>query len=299
MMIDHSLSDTDAWVLALAKADLPVLRYTARTLQELRSTGDRVNSRVLANAILHDPLLTLRVFAQQAERRRKSQLTDVTTIEQALMMMGLEPFFQTIEHLPLVEDSLGSQPRTLLGLLRVIERSRRAAHWARDWALYRHDLDAEEITIAALLHDISEILMWCFAPKLALRVEEMKAGNPQLRSATAQLEVYGTTLLDLQQALVHHWGLPQLLTTLMDESTSGNPRVRNVTLAVNLARHSANGWQDAAIPDDLKGLQELLHLSAEQLPKRLGVDAALIAPLTAPLNAPLSAPLLAHPPASN
>ena len=35
-------------------------------------------------------------------------------------------------------------------------------------------------------------------------------------------------------------------------------RVRNVALAVSLARHAANGWHDPAIPDDLRALAGLL-----------------------------------------
>jgi hypothetical protein len=34
-------------------------------------------------------------------------------------------------------------------------------------------------------------------------------------------------------------------------------------LAVNLARHSANGWDDAALPDDYRDIGDLLHISAE------------------------------------
>ena len=37
---------------------------------------------------------------------------------------------------------------------------------------------------------------------------------------------------------------------LTDDEHAAQPRVRNVLLAVNLARHSANGWDDAALPDD-------------------------------------------------
>ena len=40
-------------------------------------------------------------------------------------------------------------------------------------------------------------------------------------------------LFDLQRELVTQWGLPQLLLTLMNDSCSKQPRVRNVELAVN------------------------------------------------------------------
>jgi hypothetical protein len=61
-----------------------------------------------------------------------------------------------------------------------------------------------------------------------------------------------------------------LLLQLMDDHHAEQPRVRNVVLAVNLARHSANGWNDPAIPDDLTEIGKLLGLSASALLERLG-----------------------------
>jgi hypothetical protein len=58
----------------------------------------------------------------------------------------------------------------------------------------------------------------------------------------------------------------------MDSKNAENPRVRNVKLAVDLARHSANSWSDAALPDDLKGIRELLRINQQTLVRRLGLD---------------------------
>ena len=46
--------------------------------------------------------------------------TDITTIDRAVMMIGVTPFFAKFENLPLVEDSLKDQPQALIGLLRVM-----------------------------------------------------------------------------------------------------------------------------------------------------------------------------------
>ena len=70
---------------------------------------------------------------------------------------------------------------------------------------------------------------------------------------------------------------------LMDHTRASNPRIRNVSLAIDLARHSANGWHDAAIPDDLTGIQELLHIGPELLPRHLGVAPEVIAHLVTPV----------------
>ena len=271
-MIDRPFSDLDAWVQFFSQADVPILRHTATELNALREQAARTNARALATVILHDPLLTLRVLAYIEERRRKSQNADITTIERALIMIGVEPFFRDFERLPLLEEQLKAHPKALLGLIKVINRARKASAWAREWAVIRHDLDVDEITVATLLHDAAEILMWCFAPSLALEVKSLQVKDRNLRSVTAQTAVYGIRLHDLQLALTRAWHLPQLLTTLIDRNHAEHPRVRNVTLAIDLARHSANGWDDAALPDDYRAIEDLLHISHETLMRKLGID---------------------------
>ncbi|MBU0753222.1 MAG: HDOD domain-containing protein [Gammaproteobacteria bacterium] len=271
-MIEQPFSDLDAWVAFYGQAQIPVLRHTVQELERLRENADKVNGRIIANVILHDPLMTLRVLHYIEAHRKKRQTTDITTIERALMMIGIEPFFRDFQDLPQVEDQLKGHPKALLGLLKVINRARKAAQWSREWALARHDLDVDEITVATLLLDVAEILMWCFAPTLALKIRDLQSVDRSLRSSAAQIEVYQVSLQDLQIELSRLWHLPELLTTLMDHSKADNPRVRNVTLAASLARHSANGWDDAALPDDFKAIEELLHINHATLLRRLGLD---------------------------
>ncbi len=50
--------------------------------------------------------------------------------------------------------------------------------------------------------------------------------------------------------------------------------MRNVTLAVNLARHSATGWDDAALPVDYRDIGELLRIDPERVKVLVGVTPA-------------------------
>ena len=268
----HADLDLEGWVAYFSQASIPVLRHTAQQLAELRANANKTNARAISSVILHDPMMTLRVLAYIENKRSVSRKTDITTIELALMMIGMEPFFNDFQDLPLVEDHLKGHPRALLGLLKVIGRARKALNWARDWAIYRHDLDVDEISVATLLYDFTEILMWCFAPGLAVQVADQQKADRTLRSVTVQTEVFGVPLYQIKLALAQSWHLPRLLITLMDLEHADHPRVRNVRLAVDLARHSANGWDDAALPDDCKATEELLHMGHETLMHKLGLD---------------------------
>jgi HD-like signal output (HDOD) protein len=271
-MIEQPLESLQSWVAYLGRIEIPVLKRTERELARLREDEDRVSGREIAQVVLQDPLMAVRVLAYIEAHRRRSQNADITTIDRAIMMLGITPFFRNFAKLKLIEDHLAGHPPALLGMLKVVARARRAAHFARDWALLRHDLDVDEITVAALLRDIAELLLWCSAPKLASEVAALKAKNPGMRSRVAQTAVYGLRTVDLQMALCQAWHLPQLLMTLMNEAQANNPRVRNVVLAVNLARHAANGWTDPALPDDFQAIADLLHLTPDAVMMRLGVD---------------------------
>jgi len=123
------------------------------------------------------------------------------------------------------------------------------------------DHDAAVIYEAALLHDFAEMLLWCHAPALALQLRAAQKADPTLRSRTAQAHLLNVQLSDLQQALMKAWTLPDLLIRITDDRHAEHPSVRSVVLAIRLARHTADGWDNAAIPDDISDLSQLLNLS--------------------------------------
>ena len=108
--------------------------------------------------------------------------------------------------------------------------------------------------------DFAELLLWCHAPELALEITRRQRDDRSLRSAVAQRDVLGIELADLQLALMKAWKLPELLVRLGDVRHAGQVQVRNVLLAVRVARHTATGWDNAALPDDIADIGALLQL---------------------------------------
>ena len=275
-MLNQPPSDLESWVGFFSNAELPVLRQTARRLAEARQNIDKVGGRDIANIVMQDPLMAIRVLAYIQTVSGKHLRSDITNIGNAIMMIGIEPFFNKMDTSLSIEAMLKNEPQALLGVLQVIRRAQRASHYAHDWAFERHDMNIDEVALAALLHDLPEILLWCFAPKLAIEIRDRQHADKSLRSATAQEQVLGIRLSDLQLALCTVWHLPELLNTLLDDANAQSPRVQNVTLAVNLARHSAGGWKDAALPDDFAAIERLLHIDRVALLNRLDIPEELM-----------------------
>ncbi len=270
------------WVRKLSQSELPVLRHTARDLALLRADDKNLSASSISNVIKHDPIMTVKLLRYMQNIKRKAQTTELVQVEQVLLMLGTEQFFNHVAPQPLIEEQLKGHVVALPPLLRLMHRSHRASEYAYGWAVYQHDMHYEEVRVAALLHDIAEMLMWCFAPGDMLKIRNFQLQDKTLRSRDVQQRVLGFPLAELQKELAALWGLPELLLTLMDDASANSPRVRCVTLAVNLARHSANGWDDAALPDDYKALADLLHMPVEQAMLMVKEDAGLACDLSKP-----------------
>ena len=268
-MLEPLPQDLAGWLAFVSRTELPILRQTARRLDQARQQIDQVSGRDITNIVLQDPLLAIRVLAYIQDVGHGHLHSDITNIASAVMMLGVDPFFRMFEQALTLETMLQGQRQALLGVLQVILRMQRAAHYAHDWVFARHDMNVEEVALAALLHDLAEILLWCFAPDLAIEIRSRLQADRRLHSANVQQEVLGVKLADLQLALCRAWHLPVLLTTLMGGDSAHLPRVQNVQLAVKLARHSTDGWNNPAIPDDLTAIQSLLHISRDTLLDRL------------------------------
>lgn len=265
--------DISAWLDFFRTAEIPVLKNTAREIARLKEDEDKLSARALTASVMNDPMMVFRVLSYSQKNKSKQQLQDLLQVEQAILMMGTTSFFKNLSTNFLIEDVLKTNLTALMHLLKLIRRAHRAAHYAAEWATHLADTHAEEVLTAALLHDFAEMLMWCFAPEKMNTIHAMQHADKTLRSATVQQEILGFKLHDLQKELVEAFQLPPLLSKLMQDSASGEQRVRNVTLAVNLARHSANGWDDAALPDDYKDIAEFLRMDIDKVMRTVGVPA--------------------------
>lgn len=281
-MHQQKTKSLEGWVAFLGHTEIPVLKQTARDLAALRENPERLSARGVTEIIARDPMMTVKLLRYLQRHKHRKQEQEVMQVEQALLMLGVEAFFTRLAPEPLAEEMPRGHLEALVHLLHVVRRSHRASSYALDWAVRLRDLHFEEVRIAALLHDMAEMLMWCFAPDDMLKVRAAKQQDKTLRSSAAQERVLGFPLAALQSALAREWGLPRLLLALMDSSRADEQRVRNVSLAVNFARHSANGWDDAALPDDYRGIGELLHIKPDEAMVMLGAEAGMLCDLSKP-----------------
>ena len=270
--IARPLPNLAAWVAAFDGRDIPVLAATESALQDLAENEDAVDAHLLAETVSADPLMTLKLLRHLAVLRAGRDQTDPETATEALVMLGITPFFRAFQAQAVIETTLAGHPVALAGVQRVMQRSHRAAQFALGFAVQRQDYDAPLIHEATLLHDFAELLLWAHAPGLAQGLARRQRDQPAQRSADLQRELLNITLAELQQALMKAWRLPALLVQIADDQGSERAQVRNVQLAIRFARHSALGWDNPALPDDVDEIADLLNLGKQptlQLLRRL------------------------------
>lgn len=251
-----TLSD---WLDELKDWDTPVLRRTIVELGRLAAKVEQVTPGQIAAIVLHDPLMTLKVLrlVNGASRSRLSH--EIMTVETAVMMLGVGPFFNRHANLKSIEQHLSPVNGALPELMRVLSRAHHAAWQARDWAILHADMKSEELYIAALLYDLGELALWAYAPDQAMRALK-QLRRKKISLAEAGKEVLGFELGELQLALAEAWNWPEMMQTAMRAEATSNTRMQGVVLANALARRVETGWYDAQLPASYEAIAGMLRL---------------------------------------
>ncbi|MFD0669553.1 HDOD domain-containing protein [Ramlibacter sp. MAHUQ-53] len=256
---------TDRWADRLAGRPAPVLAATREALEAWRARPDRVDANALADVVLRDPLMTLRLLALVSQRLGPRLSRPVETVTAGLVLLGIEPFFHALDGPPpleTLEERLDGNPTALAGALDLVQRAHRAARLAAAFAVHRQDEDAEVLHQAALLTQFGGLLLWCEAPQEAAAIAARLAQDPQMRQTQAQRAELGVELAVIEHRLLQAWGLPPSLRAHLLPTGLAAPGEQCVALAVRIARHLERGWDNPALAEDFAQLGTLLHLPA-------------------------------------
>lgn len=250
------------WVEELKSWDSPVMRRTILHLGKLAVRMEKVSAGQIADVVLRDPLMTLKVLRLVNGVSRSRLRSEITSIEHAVMMLGVGPFFNRVAKLKSIEESLNGADLT--ELMRVLSRAHHAAWQARDWAIMRKDMKSEEVYIGALLYDLGEIVLWTYAPNLAKEARTLSR-RIKISRVDAEKSVLGFDLREFQFALAEKWNLPEVMQAFMHSESASRPRMLGVIMAASIARHAESGWYGTQLPADYEVLTGLLHLPFDEI----------------------------------
>lgn len=108
------------WVSFLETSILPVSRNSLADLEMLRFDEEQLSVLTVARIVLRDPLLMAHVLRYLQNHRSRHQETEIIEVEQAILVLGLDAFYQKVMGgLGSIEDQLNEHPAALTNLQRV------------------------------------------------------------------------------------------------------------------------------------------------------------------------------------
>jgi len=285
---DSAEQGLEQWLERLADKGMPVFRATAESLLAIEDDSGQSVARLCASMLI-DPGAVAMLLRRVNGRRRSSLASNVTTPENAAMMLGFEPLRNFAAELA-AYDPPGDSP-ALDGYSRVVGRAIHAAYQAYDWASRRADILPKEVFVAALLYDIGEMLLWLYDGDLMARIEDL-VETQHVPADEAQYPVLGFSLEQLSHALAQRWGMPDLLQDALAPENATYPRVLCVMRAAEMGRLAEQGWYSAAMDECIEGVAELLDSTPARVARQAHLTALEMARDTAWLGVRPAAALL-------
>lgn len=253
------------WVEEFVGAKLPILSSTREMMERVESDG-RLSMKDVGRVLQQDPVMALTVIRLGNERENQRLRSELTTLEQAAMMLGLGRLAEQVAKLPTVEEAI---PRPVQAhLRRVMGRSYYASLLAGAWAHDRHDMVPTEVSLGALLYNLGEIALWTREPS---RMAELAVVKERCRVPTHEAEyvVLGSALEPLSHALAERWSLPPMVLESMQARFAQESRTLGVMLAAQIARYAFSGWRDPYFVQELELACDYLHVELEVLVKQV------------------------------
>ncbi len=251
------------WLTRLKPGATPVFRHTKEALMKLAPRGEQLSAKEIATPLLADPLASLRVIFNANNRASSRYNTEVTTVEHAILMQGVNVFLDQARDLPVLESTPQGRDKDILGSLYRLARLAQHAAWqARDFATLHHDLHADELQMAAVLYYAPEFLLWLDAPDIA---DQLAQARRTVLSAEAEQNVLGFAMPPLRLMLLEAWKIPDGIRDLLDEKHADRPRQAILKAALKISHRSRQGWWDTRLLESYQALSDTVGIPRDQV----------------------------------
>jgi HD-like signal output (HDOD) protein len=193
------------------RKDFPVLSETIRTLNRLTSSNEK-SVEHLAAVIVRDYALTNKILKVVNSAYYGGFAGKVGTISRAIVVLGIEPVRSLAASLILFEQL--ANHRNAARVKALIGQSVFAALLARQ---FTHDAglpQGEEAFLAAMFHNLGELLVAYYLPEEDAAIQQARAGSG-MSQHEAEFSVLGVDLEHLGIAIGRHWSFPSAITHAM------------------------------------------------------------------------------------
>jgi HD-like signal output (HDOD) protein len=265
--MQHGLAE---WQTFLIDKPLPALMRTKLDVQDLIDQS-QLSITQYAGPILFDACFSASIFKHVNVQRIRAGRNSLTTLENALSHLGQTAFQNFLNNIPVFEE-LKLPAKNIQGYMRVMGQSCHAALQAKSWALQSNTAQFDEIYLAALLQNMTELMLWCYGGSVMPHIEKLCYIDKRPYEVAAQ-QVLGCGMRELGVALGSKWNFPEMATAGLASALDDFTLATSVALAAELARVVDINWYGRDALDVIKRIakykgraegevERYLHLTA-------------------------------------
>jgi len=258
------------WQTFLIDKPLPMLMRTKLDVQELIDQP-QLSITQYTGPILFDACFSAGIFKHVNTQRVEAGRNPLTTLENTLSHLGQSAFQEFLNRTVIFEE-LNLPPRNAQGYMRAMGQACHAALQAKSWGEQRNAAQFEEVLLAALLQNIAELMLWCYADKTMLEIEHACYVEKQSYEAAAE-KVLGCGMRELAVALAEKWNFPEMAVDGLRSQLDNFTLATSAALASELARVVDVNWYGAEANNLIEKIakykgkkagevEHLLHLNA-------------------------------------
>jgi hypothetical protein len=256
------------WLEKLSTETFPVLRRSRELLLVMERDIETISDDAIAKQVYHDPFLMVNLLRRVSRMPRRGLAGEVTTIDRAVMMLGMQPFFLWVKSLPVLEDTLRGKAPVLQRLLAVLSSTYHAAHQAWQWSFLRKDFNAEEVFVATIIQNRIAWAGWLLMPGEMLLIEQYMR-RERIDFATAFARHTDYLIEDVQLQLAKDWGLPELYSDFLNGHNA--IRGQGALLALKLAEATQRGWWQPQVEEIVQQVADWLHQPIDELATKIHI----------------------------
>lgn len=266
----------EAWMDALAEQELPTLDAVVREICEL-SENEKCRAEDLTKIILRDADLTSKVLRIANSVHYNPSFAPIKTVSRAIVHLGFDNLRNITLATTLIDNFLKGKPKTLL--IQSLARSFHAAVQAKAMVPFLDGDKKEQVFIAALLRNISELALISTGRKVVEDFIVARDQAPQAEHSLA-LDYLGVDTSLLSRHLIKDWALGDLLSESCENHVHSSPAARAVNLGNQISTYIQRGMKSAEMQKLCQQTASLCKIPFEDAKKqvlRMADEASVIA----------------------
>lgn len=253
------------WMDTLAEQELPTLNAVVREICEL-SENEKCRAEDLTKIILRDADLTSKVLKIANSVHYNPSFASIKTVSRAIVHLGFDNLRNITLATTLIENFLQGKPKTQL--IQSLARSFHAAVQAKAMVPFLDGEKKEQIFIAALLRNISELALISTGRTVVEKFIEARDQDPRAEHSLA-LEYLGVDTSVLSRQLIKDWTLGDLLSEACENHVHSSAAARAVNLGNQISTYIQRGIKSPEMHKLAQQTASLCNISLDDAKKQI------------------------------